>query len=72
MHWLLLIVALVLLVAITKSFRHQTGVDLPSRGALRGIRRRARKAGKDEWQAVSDSIARKQKRQRKPPSGPFG
>lgn len=70
MHWLLLIVALVLWVAMTKSF--QTGVDLPSRSALRSIRRRARKAGKDEWQAVSDSIARKQKRQRKSPPGLFG
>jgi hypothetical protein len=68
--WLLLIVAFVLLVAIMKSFRQQTGVDF--QGAPSGIRRRARKAGNDEWQARSDSIARKQKRKRKPPSGPFG
>lgn len=69
MHWLLLIGAFVLLVAISKSFRQQTGVDMPSRGALRAVRRRARKKGKDEWKAVSDNIARKQKRaQRLPPS----
>jgi hypothetical protein len=64
MHWITLIVGFFILIAMSAAFK-ETGVDMPSRSALRSIRRRARKAGKDEWQAVADNIERKQKRLRK-------
>jgi len=65
MHWILVILALIFLVAISAGFKKQTGVSLPSTKAVNAVRRRARKAGKHEWQAVVDYMDRKQKRKQK-------
>jgi hypothetical protein len=62
MHWVILILAFIFLLALEADFRKKTGVNFPSRSALRGIRRRARKVGKNEWEAVAANIRRKQKK----------
>jgi hypothetical protein len=60
MHWILIIAALVPLVCVHGAFKQSTGVPMPSSKTLRGVRRRARKAGKPEWQAVDEHIKRQQ------------
>lgn len=62
MHWVVAIICLICSLAIGAAFRDKTGVDMPSNRAMRGIRRRARKAGINEWDAYAAHIARKQKR----------
>jgi len=47
--------------AMNKAHRESTGVPMPSRGAMRGIRRRGRKMGISERQAYEEWLARKQR-----------
>ena len=63
---LLLIVSLFLMSAANKSNRDETGVNGPSRGAMRNIRRNARKKGISEADAYASWLNRKQKRAFKP------
>jgi hypothetical protein len=51
-----------LLAAANKSHREETGVPMPTRGAMRGIRRQARKKGISEAEAYNQWLVRKQKR----------
>jgi hypothetical protein len=69
MHWVLIIAAFVFLLILKAGFKQSTGVDMPSSKTLRGIRRRARKAGKPEWQAVDEHIKRKQAKAAQAPRG---
>ena len=55
---------LIAMFSLNTQFKEQTGVDMPSRGAARGIRRRARKAGISEEEALNRWIERKKRRQR--------
>lgn len=59
---LLMIFALMFNAAAHKAHRDEHGVDGPSRGAMRNIRRTARKKGISEQQAYVDWLHRKQKR----------
>lgn len=51
----------ILIAAANKKHRDETGVNGPSRGQMRNIRRRARKNGISENDAYLDWLARKQK-----------
>ena len=67
MEYLLLFLGLGLLAAVGSAFRNETGVNMPTRSALRSIRRRARKLGISEEQAFAENIARKQRKLFDPP-----
>jgi hypothetical protein len=58
------IVGILVLAAAQSSFKKQTGVDAPSRSALRGIRQRARKAGVSEEQYFNEWVERKRPKKR--------
>lgn len=64
MHGVLGFVALLFLfllaVAMNKLHYEQTGVPMPSRSAMRAVRRRGRKKGLNEQQAYAQWLARKQ------------
>ncbi|MER9333119.1 hypothetical protein NKJ06_03775 [Mesorhizobium sp. M0293] len=53
---------LIVLAAFQSSYKSQTGVDAPTRRAMRGIRRRARKAGMNEGQYFDEWIEWKRQR----------
>lgn len=59
---ILLPFALMILAAAGKAHREETGVPMPSRGAMKNIRRTARKKGISEAAAYSQWLLRKQKR----------
>jgi hypothetical protein len=59
---ILLPFAWMLLAAAGKAHREQTGVPMPSRGAMKNIRRNARKKGISEGEAYAQWLNRKQKR----------
>ncbi|MDX8443865.1 MULTISPECIES: hypothetical protein [Mesorhizobium] len=61
---ILVAVGLVLLAAFQSGFKKQTGVDAPTRSAMRGIRRRARKAGMNEEQYFNEWIERKRRKKK--------
>jgi hypothetical protein len=61
-HYLLLFILFILMLAAGAIFRDKTGVKMPSRSAMRGIRRRAKKKGISVTQAFQANIRRKQKR----------
>jgi hypothetical protein len=67
MGYLGLFLSFLILIAFGTAFRGETGVIMPTRSALRGIRRRARKSGKSEAQAFEENIARKQRKLFDPP-----
>lgn len=52
-----------LLAAVNKQHRAETGVSMPSRSALKGIRRRAKKGGLSEAEYYDGWVERKQKRE---------
>ncbi len=54
--------AFLIMLGLNKAHRDQTGVNMPSRSAMRGVRRRARKKGISEAQGYSEWLQRKQKR----------
>jgi hypothetical protein len=54
--------AWMLMGAANKQHREETGVNMPSRGAMKGLRRRARQRGISEEQAYAEWLARKQKK----------
>ena len=56
--------ALMLTMAISKQHREETGVNVPSRGAQKALRRRVRKRGITEQQAYAEWVERKQKQKR--------
>lgn len=58
---ILLPFAWALMTALDKEHRDATGVNMPTRSALRGLRRRARKQGITEEEAYARWLARKQK-----------
>jgi hypothetical protein len=60
----LVVFCFVILAALNKAHREETGVAAPSRGAMRNIRRNARKKGISEAEAFEQWLARKQKRAR--------
>lgn len=51
--------------AANKTHREETGVNAPTRNAMRNIRRRARKLGISEAAAYDQWLARKQRQRRK-------
>ena len=59
----LLLLSWIFIAAFNKKHREETGVNMPSRGAMKGIRRRARKKGISEAEYYSEWVARKQKRE---------
>lgn len=59
---ILLVVCFVLMAALNKGHREQTGVDMPSRGAMRNIRRNARKKGTSEEAAYTAWLLKEQAR----------
>jgi hypothetical protein len=58
----LFIFALMLMFAVNKQHREETGVNMPSRGAMKNIRRNARRKGITEEQAYNEWLLRKQRR----------
>jgi hypothetical protein len=54
----------ILMAAINKQHREETGVNMPTRSALRNLRRRARKQGISEEEAYTGWVERKQKKLR--------
>ncbi len=60
--FLLMPVAWLLMGAANKAHRDETGVNMPTRSAMRNIRRTARKKGIPEEAAYSDWLVRQQKR----------
>jgi hypothetical protein len=48
--------------AANKAHRDETGVNAPTRAAMRGIRRNARKKGISESEAYAQWLTRKQRR----------
>jgi hypothetical protein len=58
---ILLPFAWMLMAAINKEHRDETGVNGPSRDALKNIRRNARRKGISEGQAYDQWLARKQR-----------
>ena len=71
MHFLLVIVCLiaiaVIMVATNDWHRKQTGVNMPSRNAMRRIRRNARQKGISHQAAYDQWLNNKQKRRRRAP-----
>ncbi|TCU78844.1 hypothetical protein EDE08_101626 [Bradyrhizobium sp. R2.2-H] len=61
--FILLPFALLLLAAANKAHKEETGVSMPSRGALKSMRRRARKKGVSEAEYYAGWVQRKQKRE---------
>jgi len=59
--FILLIVVTIALVGLNKQHREETGVNMPSRGSMRNIRRTARRKGISEQQAYEEWLARKQR-----------
>jgi hypothetical protein len=57
-----LIFAFVLIAALNKSHREETGVGAPTRQAMRNIRRNARRKGISEAQAYEEWLAREQRK----------
>lgn len=55
--------ALLLLAAVNKAHKEETGVSMPSRSALKSMRRRARKKGVSEAEYYAGWVQRKQKRE---------
>lgn len=51
-----------LIAAVNKEHRNETGVNMPTRSAMRGIRRTARKKGLTEEAAYNQWVERKQNR----------
>jgi len=60
--WILLAFAFLLTIGFNKAHKESTGIDAPSRNAMRNIRRNARKKGISEAEAYSAWLHRKQKR----------
>ena len=48
--------------AINKQHREETGVNMPTRSAMKNLRRRARKRGISELQAYNEWVERKQRK----------
>ncbi|MCC8948540.1 hypothetical protein H8A97_26365 [Bradyrhizobium sp. Arg62] len=61
--FILLMLALALLAAVNKAHKEATGVSMPSRSALKAMRRRARKKGVSEADYYAGWVQRKQKRE---------
>lgn len=61
--FILLLLAWVLLAAINHAHKDETGVSMPSRSALKSMRRRARKKGVSEAEYYAGWVQRKQKRE---------
>jgi hypothetical protein len=59
-------IGFVVLLAMSAAFKKSTGVAMPTNRALRGIRRRAKKAGVHFGPGYAAYIARKQKKLRPP------
>ena len=55
----------ILIAALNKAHREETGVNAPSRQAMRNIRRNARRKGISESQAYEKWLARKQRSTRR-------
>ena len=62
--FILCVLMIFVMIALNKGHRDETGVNMPSRNAMRHMRRRARKNGISEEQAYNDWLARKQKANR--------
>jgi hypothetical protein len=67
MSYLGLFLGFLFLIACGAAFRDRTGVNMPTRSAMKGIRRTAKKAGISEAQAFDNNISRKQKALFDPP-----
>ncbi|WP_439401228.1 hypothetical protein ACNJYA_30670 [Bradyrhizobium sp. DASA03068] len=67
---ILLPFALLLLAGVNKAHKEETGVSMPSRGALKSMRRRARKNGVGEAEYYAGWVERKQKREGVLPMAP--
>ncbi|MGY4193367.1 hypothetical protein [Bradyrhizobium sp. USDA 4520] len=59
--FILAIVMFFVTIAINKKHREETGVNMPSRNAMRNIRRTARKKGISQQQAYDNWLHRKQR-----------
>jgi hypothetical protein len=62
--------AWMLMGAANKGHREETGVNMPSRSALKGLRRRARQRAISENEAYAEWLMRKQKKLYSPPRPP--
>jgi len=62
--FILAMIALFIAVAAQAEFKKQTGVHAPTRSAMKGIRRRARKKGVSQDQYLDEWIQRKRRKQR--------
>ena len=58
--FVLAVLMIFVMFALNKEHRDETGVNMPSRNAMRNMRRRARKNGISEKQAYDDWLKRKQ------------
>jgi hypothetical protein len=61
--FILLVLSWALLAAVNKGHKEETGVSMPSRSALKSMRRRARKQGVSEVEYYAGWVQRKQKRE---------
>jgi hypothetical protein len=61
--FILLVLVWALLAAVNKAHKEETGVSMPSRSALKSMRRRARKQGVSEVEYYAGWVQRKQKRE---------
>jgi uncharacterized membrane protein len=59
---ILLILVFMFMGSVNKAHRDETGVDAPTRNAMRSIRRAARKKGISEYAAYGQWLGRKQRR----------
>ncbi|UDL87300.1 hypothetical protein LGH82_19115 [Mesorhizobium sp. PAMC28654] len=59
---ILIVIGLAVVAMASANFKNQTGVDAPTRSALKGMRRRARKAGVSEEQYFNGWVERKRRR----------
>ncbi|MCP1909637.1 uncharacterized membrane protein YoaK (UPF0700 family) [Bradyrhizobium elkanii] len=59
--FILLVVMFFVMIAVNKAHKDETGVNMPSRNAMRNIRRTARKKGISQQQAYDNWLRRKQR-----------
>jgi hypothetical protein len=67
---ILLPFAWMIMAAANKHHRDETGINMPTRSAMRGLRRRARKQGISEGEAYDKWVERKQKKLYSTPKPP--